>query len=225
VSFRDSGLAGGSTHTYRVSASDGVNESARSAASAPITVLGQSTAIFADGFAGGFANWTSVSGMTLDASIGGASPPSARAQTSASRAWAAKTLPATYPSACVSAAVNLASTSDGGSLLRFRTAGDTGIVRLYLTSGRGLSVRSDVSGASASTGVSLPTGTWTTLELCGTVGSSGTWTVYRNGTQVFGPWTANTGTAPIGRVVIGTPDPRTITVNVDDVVVDQSPGA
>ncbi len=224
VSFRDTGLAGGSTHTYRVSASDGVNQSAKSAASAPITVQGQ-TAIFADGFAGGFTSWTSVTGMTLDQSIGGASPPSARAQTTASTAWASKTLPSTYPSACVSAAVDLTSTSDGGSLLRFRTAGGAGIVRLYVTSSRGLSVRSDVSGSAASTGATLPIGTWTTLELCGTVGSAGTWTVYRNGTQIFGPWAANTGTTPIGRVVIGTQDARTITVNLDDVVVDQAPGA
>jgi Glycosyl hydrolase family 26 len=223
VSFRDTGLAGGSTHTYRVSASDGVNESAKSAASAPITVRGP-TAIFADAFDAGFANWTSVTGMTVDQTLGAPAPPSARAQTSASRAWASKTLPATFGSACVSARVNLTSTTDGGALLRFRTASDGPIVRLYLTSSRGLSIRSDVSGASAATGVTIPTGSWSTLELCGSVGSSGTWTVYRNGAAVFGPWAANTGTTPIGRVVIGTPDARTITVNLDDVVVDTAPG-
>jgi Glycosyl hydrolase family 26 len=223
VSFTDTGLAGGSTHTYRVSASDGFNESALSAASAPITVQG-SSAIFADGFDAGFANWTSRANVTLDSTIGAPSPPSARVQTSASTAWVSKTLPSTYGSACVSARVNLTSTSDGATLLRFRTAGGTAIIRLRINSSRVLAVRSDVSGASASTSVTLPTGSWNLLELCGTVGSSGTWSVYRNGSRIFGPWSADTGTTPIGRIVVGTQDARTVTANFDDVTVDQAPG-
>jgi hypothetical protein len=135
-----------------------------------------------------------------------------------------KTLPSTYGSACVSARVNLTSTSDGATLLRFRTAGGTAIIRLRINSSRVLAVRSDVSGASASTSVTLPTGSWNLLELCGTVGSSGTWSVYRNGSRIFGPWSADTGTTPIGRIVVGTQDARTVTANFDDVTVDQAPG-
>ena len=43
VSYRDEGLAPGSTHTYSVDASDGVNTSARSAISDPITVQAPDT--------------------------------------------------------------------------------------------------------------------------------------------------------------------------------------
>jgi hypothetical protein len=56
------------------------------------------------------------------------------------------------------------------------------------------------------------------------VGTSGSWSLYRNGALLIGPWTANTGSTPVGRITIGTPDPKTITVNFDDVVVDTAPG-
>lgn len=223
VSFIDTGLVGGSPHTYVVSSSDGHNTSQPSLPSDPIPVQQGTTAIFQDGFDAGFVNWSAVSGLTLDQGAG-QPPPSARAQTNASRAWASEVLPSTYPMACASEQVNLTSTVDGGSLIRFRTAGDGPIIRVSVSSGRILQLRNDVSGSVASTGVALPTGTWTRLELCGTVGTSGSWTLYENGVQIFGPWAANTGSAVIGRVTIGTPDVRTITVSFDDVVVDQQPG-
>ncbi len=223
VPFTDSGLAGGSTHTYTVTASDGPNTSAPSSPSDPITVQQTTTAIFQDGFDSGFGNWTTVSGLTLDQNTGQPAP-SARAQTNASKAWASEVLPATYPMACVSAQVNLTSTVDGGSLLRFRTTADGALIRVAISSGRVLQLRNDVSGTSVSTGAVLPTGVWTGLELCGTAGTSGSWTLYENGAQIFGPWAANTGTAVIGRVTIGTPDARTMTVNFDNVVVDQRAG-
>jgi hypothetical protein len=223
VSFTDSGLVGGSIHSYVVTASDGQNTSQASPPSDPITVQQATTAIFQDGFDSGFGNWTTVSGLTLDQGAGQPAP-SARAQTNASRAWASEVLPGTYPMACVSAQVNLTSTVDGGSLLRFRTTADGALIRVAISSGRVLQLRNDVSGSLVSTGVVLPTGVWTGLELCGTAGTGGSWTLYENGVQIFGPWAANTGTAVIGRVTIGTPDARTMTVNFDNVVVDQQAG-
>jgi hypothetical protein len=71
-----------------------------------------------------------------------------------------------------------------------------------------------------SSGSALAIGTWTLLEICGSPGSTGSWSLYRDGTRILGPWTANTGTSPVGAITIGPRDPRTITVNVDDVVVD-----
>lgn len=223
VAFTDGGLAGGSIHTYEVTASDGPNTSTRSSPSGPITVVGPS-AIFTDDFAGGFSSWSPVVGMSLDPVSGSPTPPSALVQTNASRAWASASLGGTYASVCASARANLASTVDGGSLFRLRTAGDGPVVRLFVSSGRVLSLRSDVSGVQIATGRMLSVNTWTTLELCGTVGTSATWTLYVDGIQVFGPWTANTGSTPIGRITIGTPDVRTISVRLDDLRVDQSPG-
>ncbi len=223
VSFTDSGLAGGTGHVYEVAASDGPNTSARSQASDPVIVEAQ-TSIFADGFDDGFSNWTSVSGLTIDPASGSPAVPSVRAETSASRAWASKLLGNDYASICASQRVNLTSTIGGASLLRLRTAADAPIIRTLITSGRVLSVRSDVAGVQVSTGVTLQTGTWTTIELCGTVGESGSWTLYRDGGLILGPWTANTGTVPVGRVTIGTPDARTIAVNFDDMILDLTPG-
>jgi hypothetical protein len=85
-------------------------------------------------------------------------------------------------------------------------------------------MRADFSGVQVSSSGVLPVGSWSTVELCGTVGTSGAWSLYLNGAQIAGPWLANTGTVPVGRIVIGTTDTRTVTVRFDDVRVDQSPG-
>jgi len=223
VSFRDTGLAGGSTHTYEVAASDGFNTSARSAPSDPIEVQ-TATSIFETGFDAGFDGWNQVTGFTVDATTGEPMPPSARAQMSSSRAWAFKTLGGTYPTVCSSFRVNLASTTTGGSLLRLRTASDGPIVRVAITSSRVLQLRSDVSGVQISSTATLPLNTWTLLELCGTPGSAGSWSLYRNGTRVIGPWTQNTGTQPVGAFNIGSTDARTMTIRFDDVVVDTTQG-
>jgi hypothetical protein len=218
VSFTDTGLPGGTTHTYEVTASDGVNTSARSPKSAPITVMG-APVIFADGFDGGFGQWSGVTGLTLDQSTGAPAAPSARMQTSASKAFAYRLLGANYSSVCASMRVNLASTTDGAGLLRLRTAADGAIVRVVLTSSRVLGLRNDVSGTQNLSAVKLPLGTWTQLRLCGSSGTSGSWTLSMNGSAILGPWTIDTGSATVGRITVGTQDARTITANIDDVVV------
>ena len=82
---------------------------------------------------------------------------------------------------------------------------------------RVLNVRADVSGVTLSSGVALPPG-WNTIRLCGTIGTSGTWALFLNGSQI-GSWSANNGTAPITRVQIGDDAAKTVTVNLDDVLV------
>ena len=86
-----------------------------------------------------------------------------------------------------------------------------------------LSVRSDVSGTTRASGVSLGSG-WHALEVCTTVGAAGVWDLYRDGTRIVTGWIANSGTANIGRIELGNPNPGTWTANVDDVRVDQAPG-
>ena len=73
VSFTDTGLSPGTTHTYSVDAVDEAgNPSAQSPPSDPITVLTDNPPIFADAFGSGdFSAWTSNTRMTIDASQGG----------------------------------------------------------------------------------------------------------------------------------------------------------
>ena len=84
-------------------------------------------------------------------------------------------------------------------------------------------MRSDVSNTQNYSGAALGSG-WHNIELCGTVGTSGTWDLYRDGAKNVDAWAANTGTTPVGRVEIGNALAVTATINVDDIVVDQTPG-
>jgi len=219
VAFTDTGLMGGSTHTYEVEASDGVNGSGRSAPSDPITVLAGPAPVFQDGFGSGLGAWINVNNLALD-SVSfppGSSPPSVRGSVASARAYAEHDMSASYPSLCLSAAVNVTSSTGSVALLKLRTAGGQSIGRVFIDSGRVLKVRGDISGSVFSSGVVLPTG-WSTLGLCGTVGSTGTFTLALNGSPL-GTWTTNNGTTQIGRIQIGDDLAKTWTVNYDDVIV------
>ena len=87
-----------------------------------------------------------------------------------------------------------------------------------MTSAGVLWLKSDVSAAQRSSGVALGTG-WHGIELCGTVGTSGSWDLYRDGVKIVSGWVANTGTTPVGRVEIGDNVAKTFTMNFDDIVV------
>jgi hypothetical protein len=218
VSYTDSGLAGGSVHTYQVQASDGVNRSAQSAASDPVTVQSGSSTVLSDDFSGGLGNW-SVTRMTLDSSrfpATGAAP-SLRAAPAAVAAYATATLPGTYASACVSADVDLQSLSTTAVLLRLRSSAG-GIARAYLTSTGYLAVRADPAGLSSTSTTKLPLGSWHALRLCTTVGAAGTVTLSLDGTQVRS-LSASTGTAPVAAVQLGDTAAATLAINYDDIVV------
>jgi calcineurin-like phosphoesterase family protein len=219
VSFQDSGLAGGSTHTYEVTANDGSNTSDKSPSSDPITVSAAST-VFSDDFSTGtFSRWSAVNGLTIDTTRGGVAPPSARAQANGTRRWAAKTLGSTQTALCQQMRVNLSSLGANNVVLaRLRTAADGPVARVYVNASRVLWVRSDVSGAQLSSGRTLPSG-WNTLELCANVGTAGSLRLSLNGSTIAGPWTANLGTTPIGRIQIGDTTAITWTANFDDVWV------
>ena len=221
VTFTDTGLDPGTSYTYTVEAVDGAGNSSLSPVSDPITTLG---VIFADSFASNdFSKWTSSTRLTIDGSAGGAAVPSALANPTAQSAWAAVDLGSTYPSACMSMALQVntmpASTID---LLRLRTAANGPIARVTLTSAGKVFVRSDVSNVGSS-GVVLPAG-WNNLELCGTVGNAGTWDLYLNGNKVVNAWVADTGTTGIGRIQIGYNQAATFNARFDDVVLDQTVG-
>jgi len=223
VTYEDAGLDVGSTHTYRVDAIDeSGNPSAKSATSVPVSSGGT---FWSDGFdTADFSAWTSVTRMSIDGGTGGNAPPSAFASPAAQSATASKTLGANFPSICLSASVNVTNRGTAAlDLMRLRTAGNGNIGRVLLNSSGILQVKSDVSGTVKGSGSSLSAG-WHSIEACMTVGSSGTWDLYLDGTQVVADWVANTGPTPVGRIQIGDGAAKTFTVNFDDVVVDGFPG-
>ncbi len=225
VHYTDTGLAAGSTHTYTVTAYDlAGNAGPPSAASDPITVLAAPQGIFVDDFSSGLSNWTSVNRFALDTTLGNPFAPSARVQVTGSSATLVKSLPASYPSLCLSFDIDATLLAAGNTLARLTTAGGTGVARVLVDSNGALRVKSDVSGAQSPPGGGLALGGWHTVEACGTVGGAGAWTLYRDGQVVVDSWIANTGTSSMGRLVIGDPGSKTWTANYDRVVVDQTPG-
>jgi Glycosyl hydrolase family 26 len=225
VQFQDTGLQPSSTHTYTVIAADTAgNTSAPSPPSGPITVQEAPPpppSIFADDFSSGaFANWSGVSGLSIDSTRGGVAPPSARAQVNGTPAWASRALGATFSSLCVSANLNLSSQgSNFVAIMRLQSAASVPIARVFLNSSGVLWVKSDVSGLQRSSNTQIGTG-WHNIELCGSVGAAGAWDLYRDGTPIVAGWVANTGSAPIGRIEIGDNVAKTFTINFDDVIVD-----
>jgi arylsulfatase A-like enzyme len=224
VAFTDVGLTAASTHTYRVTASDGTNVSQLSPVSAPITVVSAAPVIFRDEFSGGLGAWNNVRGITIDATAG-RSAPSALARATGSIAYAFHGFGATYPAACASVDVRLNSIGNNGvALFRFRTAGDQALGRVSLSSARKLFVRADRAGVAKYSAKVLPLSTWSSIELCGTTGTSGTWRLYLDGVSILGPWTVNNGTSPFGAINLIENTTKAVSVNLDNLVVDDHVG-
>ncbi len=226
TTFGDTGLVAGSSHTYAVDALDAVaNPSPLSASSAPVTVFTPPPFIFADDFSSGtLSNWTGVTRLTIDASQGAPTAPSARIQVSAQTAFARRAFTATPGPICVSERVNVQARGTGTfTLARLLTSSATGIIRVYVNSAGALALRSDVAATTRATTVAVGSG-WVLVELCGSVGPSSTWDLYRNGVKIVSAWVANTGTTPVAQLQIGDNAAITATMNVDDVVVDQTAG-
>jgi hypothetical protein len=225
VAYTDTGLDPGSTHTYAVTAFDlAGNAGPPSTPSDAITVLPAPQGIFVDDFSSGLSNWTGVSRFTLDTAVGNPFAPSARVQVTSLSATLVKSLPASYPSLCVSFDIDATQLASGNTLARLTTLGGTGIARVLVDPTGALRVKSDVSGAQSPSGGVLGLGAWHTVEVCGTVGTAGAWSLYRDGQLVVDQWAANTGTSAIGRLVIGDPGAKTWSANYDRVVVDRTPG-
>jgi hypothetical protein len=220
VSFHDSGLAGGSVHTYAVEAFDGANISTRSPSSGPITVMEGSVPIFIDRFDAGLSAWTTVVNVAIDQTQGGASPPSAKIQASGTPGFAWRSLGAAYGSVCVQTGLDLGSISSTVTLLKLRTAADSAVGGLQVTSGRALQVRADVAGSTTATGATLSPG-WHTVRLCAAIGTAGSWALTLDGVSV-GSWTRNNGTALLSRLQFGDKGTKTVTLNLDDMVVEQT---
>jgi chitodextrinase len=225
VQYTDTGLAPGSTHTYSILASDlSGNVSPMGPVSAPIQTEVAPLGTFVDDFSGGFTNWNTVTGFTIDGSIGDTDAPSARVQVTSQPATASKILPSTMSTACTSFHVNATSLVSNSILIRLLTANGGGLLRVFVDTAGTLRLRSDVSSVQSPATVPFGTGAWHTIEVCGTVGTASSWNLHRDGVLILNQWVVNTGTAPIGRIELGDFNARTWTANYDTVVVDQAVG-
>jgi hypothetical protein len=173
---------------------------------------------FASDFSNGMVGWNRVVGFTLDSTTGATAAPSARAAVAGAPAIMRATLATPATTVCQSQAVKVDSLGASLVLARFKSSTGGAVGRLYLKSNGELVLRSDVTGAQAFSKVLLPLGTWSTVELCGTVGASGTLQVEVNGTSVLS-WTADLGTTAVGTIQVGDDAATTATLAVDDVRV------
>lgn len=219
ITATDTGLEPNSTHTYEVTASDGVNTSARSVASEPITT-DAAQELYVDQFTS-LAGWQRHN-LSLDTTQGSPAPPSAHAQVTNGRAYGNRNLATPLGSVCVSSRVNVSSNATSVILLRSRTASDAGIARLALSDERILTVRNDITGTATSTGEFLPFG-WHVIELCTTVGPSGRILALLDGAPIA-DLTTTLGTTPVGRIqIFDRTQGRTFNARLDDLVVDTGP--
>jgi hypothetical protein len=135
-------------------------------------------------------------------------------------AYARHTLASTYGSICTATWADLSSIAKKtATLIGFRTSANKAIGRLQVDPTRKLSVHSDVAGTTGATTGVVPLGTWARVDVCLTTGTTGSWSVWLNGSPVLQSWAANNGTAPVGIVQIGDESARSFVLNIDDVVV------
>lgn len=227
ISFADKNLVPGSSNTYRVSASDGVNQSALSDASDPVVVTGgvtPPTVLLDENFSAGLGGWAVSGALTVDASAGSSSPPSARAVVSASVAEARRSLSRPSSNSCINFDVRVTSVSgtSGYALVKARDANGSSVGRLEVSSSGQLTVRADIVGTRFTVAPRLPFGSWQRVSLCVVTGTSGVLRLDVNG-ATLGTWNVATGVLPVSIVQIGDNSARTATVNIDDVTVTEAP--
>lgn len=176
---------------------------------------------------GTFDGWTGTTRLAIDAANGSPAAPSAAATVANQSAYRWRALGASFSQVCASVNVWLPATAPAGftgfDVFRLRTAGNGGVIKVYVASNGRLAMRNDSAGNTRSTTTQLGAG-WHNVELCGSVGSATSWTLYRDGVQVGTPWQTSTGTTGVGRIQIGDTARKTFTANFDHVVVDQARG-
>ena len=219
LSFTDTGLWPGSSHTYWVQAIDEATNASNKITSAPITVT---AAAFADDFAGGLSKWTGITRLSVDV-LNGSAAPSAVGSPTAQTAFANADLVTPLSTICVSTKVMVTNRATTLDLFRLRTATNGAVSKVFLDTQGRLVVRSDL----ARHAILVRRDHACRLEpgrVLRNGRSLGLWDLYLNGTKIVNGWSANTGTTPVGRIQIGDTAAKTWTANWDDVVVDQAVG-
>jgi hypothetical protein len=225
IDYVDTGLANGSTHTYRVDAVDADgNESQKSPVSNDVTVFTPSAerVVFADSFDDGtFGRWTSVTRLSIDPTRGSPSAPSARMATTNQNASASVDF-APVTTSCTSTRLNVQTKAAGVTLdvFRLRTATNGALIKVYLNGDNRPAIRNDYAGTQQ---LALPAAAvgagWHTFRLCGTTGPGGSWTLSVDDVAVVSNFVTDTGPNAAARLQIGDTAAKTITANWDDVSV------
>jgi hypothetical protein len=183
---------------------------------------GSGNVLFTDGFDGGLGGWAIVGNVSLDSGNAppAGSPPSARTALAGQVGDLTRTLAAPEPRVCTTVSVLLSALPAGTTtlnLVKYRTAANVSIARVYVTAAGKLSARSDIAGTTFTTAAALPVGSWHDLQLCVTTAATGTMSLTLDGSTVKS-WSVNTGTTAIDRVQLGDDAARTAVANYDDVV-------
>jgi hypothetical protein len=209
TSYADT-VTAGSSHTYTVSAVDGVgNESARSD---PVTVTTtSSTPVFSDGFEGGnLKAWSSSGGLTVQSTTVRTGQFAALGSSNSVGNYAKRTLATSYADGYARTGFDLVAQSGQVNLLRVRTSDGTSIGYVYVTSAGLLAFHDDATGANAVSSTAITSG-WHVVELHLAVSSSsgasdGTVQVWLDGTLVgalSSQSSVNVGAVPIAAMQIG----------------------
>jgi hypothetical protein len=220
------GYTGGDFFTYVATDNHG-------AASSPATVSAavDPPTIFSDGFeSGNLAAWTSSRGIAVQSAVVENGAFAARADATNGVTYAKKSLGSSYTDVTYRLGFRLESAPTTGTptIMRFRTAADTAVAGLYLTTARKLGLRNDVAATSKSSTTTLNVGQWYTLEMHAIVnGTSSTLDVKVNGTRLtdLSSSAANLGTSPIGMLQIGeNASGSAYTYEWDDVIAQRTGG-
>jgi hypothetical protein len=178
---------------------------------------------FVDSFDAGLASWSEVANVIVDPLAFDSAPPSARLEVDAGRSFASTLLTTTRTTVCLRSSVSVAD-RDGNELVLLRLLAEDGtpVAVASVSPGGELLARSDVSGATIATGEQLPFG-WSSVQLCATIGSSGSLAVYLDG-ALAGQIATNNGSPKIGRLQLGDrAGNRSFTMFFDDVAADVNP--
>jgi chitodextrinase len=228
TSYSDLSVAPATSYMYTVEAVDAAGN-----VSPPATAVTATTphrTVFRDGFeSGDFSQWTDRNG-SFSVSQGSALAGSfgARAKSTGSATYVYKTLASQYGELAYE--VRFKVVSQGSSsleLVRFRTAGGSSILKVYVTSSSRLAMRNEPAGITTYSATTAAKGSWHTLRVQAKVGGS---SASRTAVNLDGlpvadlSKTTTLGTTPIGRVDLGDDDSgETYEVHYDEVVVDAPP--
>ena len=177
------------------------------------------TAIFHDGFeTGDLSSWTSSAGLNVQTQQVSAGTYAARS--TASAAWASRTLATPRSQVTLTLDAKLVSRSSAVTLARLAPASGSWVVQLFVDASGKLAYTNNTAGVTRTSAQTFTTGQWHALDMRVTVaGSASTVDVFLDGVAVPElTRTENLGTAPIGRLEIGNrPTGRSFDLVMDEV--------
>ncbi|MGH2944708.1 MAG: DUF7594 domain-containing protein [Solirubrobacteraceae bacterium] len=223
--YRDTSVASSTGYDYAVRAVDSAGNASEPSPTASVTTPART--IFLDGFeSGDLSQWTGGSGLVVEQGHSFAGTFAARGTTTGAARYSYRELGTGYRELSYGLRFNVVSQSDSFALLKLRTASNSGVARLWLTSSGKLSTRNDVTGVSKSSSTAIAKGRWYTARMRVLVnGTASRIDVWLDGAEVGElSRTESLGTTAIGRVQLGDEATgKTYDVIFDEVAVDAPP--